>query len=46
MSATYAAAARHAALLSQVIDAERSITALRQFQGALMLTLNARMPAR
>ena len=39
--ATYAAAARHAALLSQVIDAERSITALRQFQGALMLTLNA-----
>ena len=38
---TYAAAARHAALLSQVIDAERSITALRQFQGALMLTLNA-----
>ncbi len=39
--ATYAAAARHAALLSQVVDAERSITALRQFQGALMLTLNA-----
>ncbi len=39
--ATYAAAARHAALLSQVVDAERRITALRQFQGALMLTLNA-----
>ena len=38
---TYAAAARHAALLSQGLDAERSITGLRQFQGALMLTLNA-----
>ena len=38
---TYAAAARHAALLSQVIDPARSITALRQFQGALMLILNA-----
>ena len=37
----YAAAARRAAQLSEVVDAERSITALRQFQGALMLTLNA-----
>ncbi len=40
-SQTYAAAARHAARVSQISDAGRSITALRGYQGALMLVLNA-----
>ena len=42
-SRTYAAAARHAALLSRIDDVERSLTAVRQFQGAVALTLNARV---
>ena len=38
---TYGAAARHAAALSRIDHAGRRITALRQFQGAVALTVSA-----
>lgn len=38
---TYAVIARHAAKLAHLDDRERSVTALRLFQGALALTLDA-----
>jgi len=40
-SRTYAALARHAALLARLDDPARAITALQQFQGAVALTTSA-----